>query len=99
MDPQVQKKIIEILGIGALPEEKQGEVLMRIGTIIFQEVVARVFDVLSEGDRAELEKKFDSDAGFEEVFGFIREKVPNLDAIVEEEASRFRDEAQKVMGA
>ncbi len=98
MDPQLQKQIIDALGISALPEEKREEVLMRVGSIIFQEVMARVFDVLSDTEKGELEKLFDDNASFEDVFGYIRSHVSTFDAIVTEEASRFRDETLKVMG-
>ncbi len=98
MDPKIQQQIVDALGIGALPQDQQADALMRVGSIIFQEVMARVFDVLTDEEKGELEKLFDDNADFEAVFGYIRAHVPTFDAIIEEEAARFRDEAVKITG-
>ncbi len=98
MDPNVQQQIIDALGIGSLPAEEREAAVMRVGEIIFQEVMARIFDMLNAGQQKELEKMLDDDKGVGEIFSYIQAHVPDFDAIINEEAARFRDETLKVTG-
>ncbi len=99
MDDILKKNIINDLGIDALPQEQQEEALLRIGNIIFQGVLARVLELMSDGDKSELEKLLMEKSGSPEaILDFLRLKVDNLDAIVGEEVAKFKQESADFMG-
>jgi len=93
----INNNIIKILGIDALPVEQQKEAMERLGAIVYQEVMLRVLDIMSEEDKDEFEKIIERNADPEVMFTFLSGKVPNLDAIVTEEAEKFRTESADIM--
>lgn len=81
-------------GLDTLPAEKQQQILDRIGTIIYQAVLMRAYDILTETQKAELEKKLEGATDNAEVlFTFLAANIPNFEHIVEEEIARFRAES------
>ncbi|MFA6392784.1 MAG: DUF5663 domain-containing protein [Candidatus Paceibacterota bacterium] len=93
----INKNIVLILGINTLPVEKQKEAMERLGAIVYQEVMLRVLDILSEEDKDTFEKLIEKNPDPENIFGFLSEKVPNLDEIVKEEAEKLREESAEIM--
>jgi hypothetical protein len=98
MDNILRQNIINILGINALPQEQQEEALIRIGNIIFQGVLARVLELMSESDRNEFEKLLaEKGSEPEVVLNFLRSRISNLDALVNEEVAGFKEESADFM--
>lgn len=107
MDKYLKANLITELGIDKLPPERQAELLLKIGDVLYQAVIGRVVEELSESDRDEFdkllalriggldEKKDDEDA----VFNFLHSKLPNLDEIVNEEIAEFKKESLETMDA
>ncbi|MEK7452947.1 MAG: hypothetical protein AAB614_01810 [Patescibacteria group bacterium] len=96
----LQQNIIKELGIDNLPEKEKEEMLLRIGKIIFQDVMFRVVEILSEKDQDEMSKLFDETAGDDEgdkVLDFLRSKIDNFDDIVGEEIVKFKEESVDIM--
>lgn len=98
MFQQINNNIIKTLGIDSLPEEKQREAVERLGSIVYQEVMLRVLDIMSEEDKDKFEKLIEISPDPEIMFTFIGEKVPNLEDIINEEAQKLRDEATEILG-
>ena len=94
---EINKNIVVTLGINTLPVEKQKEAMERLGTIVYQEVMLRALEILTEEDKNEFEKLIEKDQNPETMFGFLSEKIQNLDEIVKEEAERLRDESAEIM--
>jgi hypothetical protein len=91
-----------VAGLDALSEEERNVTLMKIGDVIFQMVLVRVFEELgAEGQKevdafiANAEKTND----FEGFYSFLRSKVPNLDELVAEEVAAFKKDAMRTMGS
>lgn len=95
---EINKNIVLTLGINTLPVEQQKEAMERLGSLIYQEVMLRVVDILSDEDKDQLEKIIGKNADPEEMFGFLSTKVPNLDQIVKEESEKLRAEAAEIIG-
>ena len=93
----INKNIVTSLGINNLPVEQQKEAMERLGAIVYQEVMLRVLDILSEEDKDAFEKLIEKDSNPESMFAFLSEKVPNLDEIVKEEAEKLREESAEIM--
>jgi hypothetical protein len=93
----VNNNIIKILGIDLLPVEQQKEAMEKLGGIVYQEVMLRVLDIMSEEDKDAFEKIIESTPDPEVMFTFLAQKVPNIDTIVSEEAEKLRAESAEIM--
>ncbi|OGI60375.1 hypothetical protein A2641_01505 [Candidatus Nomurabacteria bacterium RIFCSPHIGHO2_01_FULL_37_25] len=94
---EVRKNIITLFGINKLPEDKQEEMISRIGKIIFQSVLTRVLPLLEKNDLEEYEKLIESNAMPDVVLDFFFEKVPGFLNIIGEESENFRNESLSVL--
>jgi len=93
----INKNVVEILGINTLPVEQQKEAMERLGAIVYQEVMLRVLDIMSEEDKDLFEKLIEKNPDPEAMFTFLAEKVPNIDQIVNEEAQSLREESAEIL--
>jgi len=102
MDNLFNKNIISHLGLEHLEPQEQEETLLRVGKIIYQAVMLRVVDILSEEDQKEFEKILDTEGSGEgkgeKILNFLKAKIPNLDEIAKEEIVKFKEETMNVMG-
>lgn len=97
MFQQINDNIIKTLGIDTLPVEEQKEAMEKLGTIVYQEVMLRVLDIMSEEDKDAFEKLIEANPDPEAMFSYLSEKVPNIDEIVGEEAKKLREESADIM--
>lgn len=95
---EINKNIVLTLGINSLPVEQQKEAMERLGSLVYQEVMLRVVDILTDEEKDELEKIIEKNADPEEMFGFLSLKISNLDQIVKEESEKLRTEATEIIG-
>lgn len=92
------KNILPSLGLRDLSAEKQEQMLLKIGDIIFKRVLIRAIDSMNEPAKVEYEKLLknkSSDAGV--VLDFFRSKLPNFDQLVAAEVASFKKEAAEIM--
>ena len=94
---EIRGNIIKLFEIDKLPEEKQEEMINRVGKIIFQAVLMRVLPLLEENDLQAYEKMIESAVAPDELMEFFIEKVPGFLQIIAEESENFRKEAAEVM--
>ncbi len=91
MDTILQDNIIKDLGLDVLPESEREEALMSIGKMVFQGVLMRVLDEMSDEDAEAFGKLMEEKPDDQQAFlNFLQSKVPNLDEIVKEEAMNFK---------
>lgn len=94
MDNILKQNIIKELGLDKLSEKEQEEVLLNIGRIIFQSVLIRTMEELSDKDKNEFEKILSEKQNDEgAILGFLQSKLPNLNDIVNEEVAKFKQES------
>ena len=96
MNP-IKNNISTVLNIDKLPEKEREKILADVGSIIFQNVLARALGKMSEKEQDEFEALLDKNADPEEIFGFLNSKVQNFPKIIEEEAIKFKDKASNIM--
>lgn len=96
MNP-IQKNITNALEIDSLPPEEQQEIILRVGAIIYQNVLIRVMEILTDSEQDEFEKLLDAGAKPEEIFSFLKDKVKDFEKIIDEEAAKFRDKSSSIM--
>lgn len=90
MDPN-QQNIMTQLGFDKLPVEKQEELYKRIGVVLFQGIMLRALESMSDEEQDKLdaflgEHPEDPDA----LMGYLRQNVTDFDALVADEVARFR---------
>lgn len=88
----IKQTLVEIFNLENISPEKAGELVERLGKMVFQAVLVRVLPTLSEEEFDEYEKIVEGNQGGEMIFRFLSEKVPTLPQIIEEEAKNLRDE-------
>jgi len=96
MNP-IKNNIISSLNLDNLPEKEKEEIVLRIGSIIYQNVLMRVMEIMPDKDQDEFEKLLDNNAKPEEVFAFLKNSVRDFEKIVNEEAEKFKDKASVMM--
>ena len=96
MNP-IEKNIIEILGLENLPREEAEEILIRAGTVIYENVLLRVMETMTEKDQDDFEKILDAEGKPEEIFSFLKERVKDFEKIVKEEAEKFKNKTSNIM--
>lgn len=94
---KIRGNIITLFGIDKMPEEKQEEMISRIGGIIFQGVLARILPLLEEKELAEYNKLIAEGAEPDALLDFFFENVPSFMQIVTEESENFRKDAAEVL--
>jgi hypothetical protein len=100
MDEALNKNLITELGLDKLPPEAQAEALTRMGVVIYQAVILRVIDSLSEEEAKVLEKMMtEHPEDGEAVYEFLREKVPGLEEIFADEVALYKKETLEIMGS
>jgi len=78
------------LGLESLSQEEKEKIIARFGESLFKRMMFRVFQLLSEEDRKDLEALQGGDEG--KINKFLAEKVSNLDKIREEESMALMDD-------
>lgn len=98
MDDFAGNNLLAEMGLDGLSEEDKTEVALTISRIIQQNVILRVLDALSEEDKNEFDALLsEKGQNQEEVLAFLQSKIPNLDAIVDEEIAKFKKDGAELM--
>jgi len=93
----IQKEITNLLSLDNLLPEEREEIILRVGALIYQNIMTRALEIMSEADQDEFEKMLDAQSGPEEIFVFLKNKVPNFEEIMKEEAEKFKNKATGIM--
>lgn len=87
----LSKDVISEWGLTALSPEKQEEFVDRIGRMMYQAVLVRALDILSEKEQVEFDLLLDEDNTTPtEVLTFLKSKIPTFDILVEEERQNLK---------
>ncbi len=91
MNNILSKDIIEDWGLGSLPPDKQADVVDRMGKMIYQAILVRALDILSEKEQEEFDSILDNDNSTpQDVLSFLKSKIPTFDQIVIEERNNLK---------
>lgn len=93
MNNILSKDIIEDWGLGSLPPDKQADVVDRMGKMIYQAVLVRALDILSDKEQEEFDLVLDNDTSTpQDVLTFLQSKIPTFDQLVIEERNSLKQE-------
>ncbi len=98
MDTILKKNLINGLGLDSLSETDQAKMVEEIGRVVYERIMSRVIPILSQTERDEFQKIIEASGDDDtEIFNYLNSKVPNLEAIVQEEVRGFKETSLNVM--
>lgn len=93
MNPNLSKDLVEEWGLKSLPEEKQKEIVERIGRLVYQAILVKSLDILSDKEQIELDLLLDEDITTpEDVLVFLKSKIPTFDQLIMEERNKLKED-------
>lgn len=93
MNDILSKDVVKEWGLGTLPPEKQGEIVDRIGRILYQALLVQALDILSEKEQLEFDLLLEEDTTtVDDVLTFLKSKIPTFDQLVEDERKKLKED-------
>lgn len=99
MQQEIRQTIIDMFNLSGLSEERQEEMVLKLGELVFESSLARAFDAMEEADRIELEAKLDENLAPGAFLDLVNQKVPNFQTILSEELQDLKAKAEAVTAA
>ena len=89
----ISKEILEKWDLEELPPEKQAEMIESIGRMLYQAILVRSLDVLSEKEQTELDSLLDIDSTVpEDILTFLKSRIPTFDSLLSEEKQKLKED-------
>lgn len=88
------KDIIRELNLEKLPEEEQVEMIEEMSDVVYEKIILRVLEKLSDEDSVSLTNLLNEEK-FDEATNLINDKIPNFEQIIDEEVTDFQEELIK----
>ena len=80
-------------GLSNLPEIKQVEMVDRIGRLLYQALLVRSLDILSEKEQTEFDLLLDEDTTTpQNVLQFLAAKIPTFEEMRKEEVEKLKED-------
>lgn len=83
--------IIKEWGLESLSKDKQEEMVERIGKLVYQAILVRSLDILSDKDQTEFDLLLDEDTTTpQDVMAFLHKKIPTFEMLLGEEREKLK---------
>lgn len=93
MNELISKEIIDYCKIGSLPKEEQTEMVERLSRIVYQAILVKSLDILSENEQTALDSLLDDDkTTANDVLNFLKSKIPTFDILLEDEKMNLKED-------
>lgn len=100
MNNELKNLLAKDLGIDALPEEAQDQILSRIGEIVLRSTTGAIFEKLTPEQREEFER-LGADEDADKIQEFLARTVPDIQTLMEGEVkktiARFKEAEDTVI--
>lgn len=93
----VDKNIVELLGINALAPQEQSLFLEEVGSVILDGVMLRLASLLTDSEIDALSQYLETQPEPQILLGHIIEHYSGAEAILEDVVSEFKEDAQAVL--
>ncbi|KND48045.1 MAG: hypothetical protein AB201_00385 [Parcubacteria bacterium C7867-006] len=91
MNTALSIDVIKEWGLQKLSPEKQEEMVERIGRIMYQAILVRSLDILSEKEQDEFDALLDKDDTTPQtVLSFLESKIPTFQELLKEEKNNLK---------
>ena len=98
MNDEIKQKIATDFGFADLPPMEQERMIEKVGNMLFESVLERSFDSLSEQDLADYENMLgETGADYQKIMAFFKQRVPTFSQIVSEELARLKKTASMLL--
>ena len=88
----LSKDLIEEWKLSHLSVDKQEEMANRIGHILYQAILVRSLDILSEKEQNDFDILLDKDETTpQDVLSFLKDKIPTFELLIKEEKEKVRE--------
>jgi len=94
---ELKKRIFKDLELKGVSEKEKDEILQKIGKIIFEMTLIRILDEMDDETAKEFEQFLEKNQNPDDILKFLKEKVPDLEEILEDEARKFKSETFDVL--
>jgi hypothetical protein len=81
--------LIKALGLEKASPEKQMEVVEAIGVVVYQAVITRAMEEMSDDKLDAFEKVTDAEPTPEILIDFFMQEIPNFETMMKEEATKI----------
>ena len=89
----LSKDMVAEWGLSNLPEIKQVEMVDRIGRLLYQAILVRSLDILSEKEQTEFDLLLDEDTTTpQDVLKFLAGKIPTFEQMRAEEVGKLKED-------
>lgn len=92
---EAQEKVLKTLGIENAPQEKQEEILAKIGEVALKETLLATLERLDEDQKNTYNELLEKNASPNEVEGFLKEAIPDYEEMVQRVISALMNDLQK----
>ena len=89
---KMKEDIMQYLGLSKLSQDKQDEILAKIGEIILKKIFIETVDKLAEEDRVEFERMLKEGTDVDSIEKFLNTKIENYDMIIGKIVEEIRED-------
>lgn len=90
---QIQKTLIEELGLGDLPQDKQEDLVIKMTEVLLKRIFLETMEKLDDSGKEEYQKIAESgNATPEQMEEFLKSKISNYDQLVQKVVDEFKEE-------
>lgn len=89
---KMKEDIMQYLGLSKLSQDKQDEILAKIGEIILKKIFIETVDKLDQEDRVEFERMLKEGTDVESIEKFLNTKIENYDMIIGKIVEEIRED-------
>jgi hypothetical protein len=93
MNSILSKDVIKEWGLSSMKATEQSAMVERIGRILYQAILVRALDILSEKEQIEFDELLDLDSTTpDDVLAFLQKRIPTFDKMVEDEKKSLKED-------
>lgn len=92
----IQQNLIQELGLGGLPEDKQVELLTTMTESVLKRITIQILERLSEEEKKEFDEVRETNDP-DKITGFLREKIKDYDEMAENTVKEFKEEMKNTV--
>jgi hypothetical protein len=91
MTPVLSQAIIKEWNLESVPEAKRFHIVDRLGRIMYQAILVKSLDILSDKEQDSLDDLMGkNETTPEQVLNFLRSKIPTFDLLMKEERNNLK---------
>jgi hypothetical protein len=93
MTNELSKDIVSEWGLTGMSADEQVNFVERIGRLIYQAILVRSLDILSEVEQEEFDLLLDEDTTTpEDVLAFLQRKIPTFNFLLKDEIQKLKED-------